>query len=239
MRLAKYLLSISLIVTCPLFRPEAITLPGGHFPARRSPLAQRALERPATGLQADPTAAGRAALAGAAVAGAADFQPLAVLRVVHQRAAIADKGYGGLEEIRCLDRERRKRLSARGPGGKRNRLMLRTLPGQMAGRPQRACLQRSIFLPGQGIVQQRLPMGIKTFAELMGLRSMGLDDKRFERAGTGTRPVSRLGLRVVPPISRVEFEIIYYRFAGRPIRLHTLSWCSGYHIVLPPCPHSG
>ena len=63
------------------------------------PQPQRARERAAAGLDVDPAAAGRAALAEAAVAGAAGFQALAVLRLVHHGEAIAHEGDGGLEEI--------------------------------------------------------------------------------------------------------------------------------------------
>ncbi len=74
------------------------------------PSPDRAAEGTSAGLDVDPTAAGRAALARAAVAGAADFQTLAVLFVVDDAAAVAHERDDRLEEVRCLGRKRRKRL---------------------------------------------------------------------------------------------------------------------------------
>ena len=78
------------------------------------PAGQGAVEGAAAGLQADPAAAGRATLAGAAVAGTADVQPASVLGVVHKRQSVPHEGHRRLEETGHLARKRRKRRFGEG-----------------------------------------------------------------------------------------------------------------------------
>ena len=78
------------------------------FPVSLLPEAQGAGKCPAAGLEADPAAAGRATLAGAAIARAADVQPPTILGVIDERETIAHKGKRRLDEIRDLRGKRRK-----------------------------------------------------------------------------------------------------------------------------------
>ena len=89
------------------------------------PAGQGAVEGAAAGLQADPAAAGRATLAGAAVAGTADVQPASVLGVVHKRQSVPHEGHRRLEETGHLARKRRKRRLRRRFDAGRNGVIAR------------------------------------------------------------------------------------------------------------------
>ena len=81
------------------------------------PAADWAPEDAAAGLDVDKAAAGRAAVAAQPVTGAADFQALAVGRVVRNAATVTHEGDSGLEKICNLGRDGWKRLLTNGLRG--------------------------------------------------------------------------------------------------------------------------